>query len=129
MSNKQQLQTNNEKLDVLITRVNAAKDTAASLPEAGGGSDVTIGSYTGTINIFGGLGGGGIYIFYTDENLIPQGAAARAFDQITVAAGTAVVLPGLSYYDAILSNVENFNGTDSFTAVIPTSNDFYIGNQ
>lgn len=36
MSNKQQLQTNNIKLDALIERVNAAKDTAASLPEAGG---------------------------------------------------------------------------------------------
>jgi hypothetical protein len=38
MSNKTQLQTNNTNLDALITRVNAAKDTAASLPEAGGGS-------------------------------------------------------------------------------------------
>ena len=36
MSNKTQLQTNNTALDALITRVNAAKDTAASLPEAGG---------------------------------------------------------------------------------------------
>ena len=38
MSNKTQLQTNNSNLDALITRVNAAKNTAASLPEAGGGS-------------------------------------------------------------------------------------------
>ena len=37
MSNKTQLQTNNTNLDSLITRVNAAKDVAASLPEAGGG--------------------------------------------------------------------------------------------
>lgn len=37
MSNKTQLQTNNTNLDALITRVNAAKDTAASLPEAGSG--------------------------------------------------------------------------------------------
>ena len=36
MSNKTQLQTNNTNLDTLITRVNAAKDVAASLPEAGG---------------------------------------------------------------------------------------------
>ena len=39
MSNKTQLQTNNTNLDALITRVNAAKDVAASLPEAGGGGD------------------------------------------------------------------------------------------
>lgn len=37
MSNKSQLQTNNTNLDALISRVNAAKNTAASLPEAGGG--------------------------------------------------------------------------------------------
>ena len=36
MSNKTQLQTNNTNLDALISRVNAAKNVAASLPEAGG---------------------------------------------------------------------------------------------
>ena len=42
MSNKTQLQANNNELDALIARVNAAKNTAASLPEAGsGGEDVT----------------------------------------------------------------------------------------
>jgi hypothetical protein len=40
MLNKTQLQTNNNTLEALITRVNAAKDTAASLPEAGGGSEI-----------------------------------------------------------------------------------------
>lgn len=35
MLNKAQLQTNNAALDALIARVNTAKDTAASLPEAG----------------------------------------------------------------------------------------------
>ena len=38
MSNKTQLQENNTALDSLISRVNAVKDTAASLPEAGSGS-------------------------------------------------------------------------------------------
>lgn len=37
MSNKTQLQTNNTNLDTLIARVNTAKNTVASLPEAGGG--------------------------------------------------------------------------------------------
>lgn len=40
MSNKTQLQTNNTSLEALITRVNAAKDTAASLPEAGSTEDL-----------------------------------------------------------------------------------------
>lgn len=37
MSNKTQLQTNNTALDGYITRINAAKEVAAGLPEAGGG--------------------------------------------------------------------------------------------
>lgn len=37
MSNKTQLQTNNTALDGYIVRINAAKEVAASLPEAGGG--------------------------------------------------------------------------------------------
>ena len=36
MSNKTQLQTNNTSLDGYIARINAAKEVAASLPEAGG---------------------------------------------------------------------------------------------
>lgn len=40
MSNKTQLQTNNADLQSLIDRINAAKDTAASLPEAGGGDSL-----------------------------------------------------------------------------------------
>lgn len=42
MSNKTQLQTNNTALDTLITRVNAAKDVAASLPEAGGSGGIEV---------------------------------------------------------------------------------------
>jgi len=38
MSNKTQLQTNNTTLDGYITRINAAKEVAASLPDAGSGS-------------------------------------------------------------------------------------------
>lgn len=36
MSNKTQLQTNNTTLDGYIARINAAKEVAAGLPEAGG---------------------------------------------------------------------------------------------
>lgn len=40
MSNKQQLQENNTTLDDYIARINAAKETAAGLPEAGGSGEV-----------------------------------------------------------------------------------------
>lgn len=46
MSNKTQLQTNNTALDGYIARINAAKETAASLPDAGSG-----GSGGGTISV------------------------------------------------------------------------------
>lgn len=39
MSNKTQLQTNNAALDGYIARVNAAKDVASNLPDAGGGGE------------------------------------------------------------------------------------------
>lgn len=51
MSNKTQLQTNNNALDALITRVNTAKDTAASLPDAGGSGGGSV--ETCTVNIAG----------------------------------------------------------------------------
>lgn len=40
MTNKYRLQENNANLDGYIARVNAAKDVAATLPEAGGGGSV-----------------------------------------------------------------------------------------
>ena len=53
MSNKTQLQTNNTTLDGYITRINAAKEVAASLPEAGGsGSSGDIETCTVTINCY-----------------------------------------------------------------------------
>ena len=56
MSNKTQIQTNNTNLDALITRVNAAKNTAASLPDAGGGSGGgSVPTYTLTIESDNGI--------------------------------------------------------------------------
>ena len=54
MSNKTQLQTNNTALDGYIARINAAKETAASLPEAGGsGGSVNIKNIQVTGNFYG----------------------------------------------------------------------------
>lgn len=47
MSNKTQLQTNNTALDGYIARINAAKEVAASLPDASGGGSIE----TCTLNI------------------------------------------------------------------------------
>jgi hypothetical protein len=72
MSNKTQLQTNNTKLDALITRVNAAKDVAASLPEAGGsggGSSMISVTISDTAIMNG--------AYYFDENNIVQQVVAE----------------------------------------------------
>jgi hypothetical protein len=53
MSNKTQLQTNNTALDGYIARINAAKEVAANLPDAGGsggGSDENFETSIVTIN-------------------------------------------------------------------------------
>lgn len=51
MLNKTQLQTNNTALDGYIARINAAKDVAASLPEAGSGGGSGGGLETVTISV------------------------------------------------------------------------------
>ena len=72
MSNKTQLQTNNTNLDALIARVNAAKDVAASLPEAGGGSGGgSVEVVTGTITASSPFGVSGA-VYYLDENMSVQ---------------------------------------------------------
>ena len=52
MSNKTQLQTNHTALDGFIARINTAKETAASLPEAGGESGGgSVETWTGTVTV------------------------------------------------------------------------------
>lgn len=87
MSNKTQLQTNNTDLDALIARVNAAKDTASSLPDAGSGggsSGGTLQMTTGTFTpsdknlydnpiVVSGLGFRPKYVFVHGSTYIPVG--------------------------------------------------------
>ena len=64
MSNKTQLQTNNTALDGYIARINAAKEVAAGLPEAGGGGGG--GSVeTCTVQVLPGLFATGRFLTYT----------------------------------------------------------------
>lgn len=65
MSNKTQLQTNNADLQSLIDRINAAKDTAASLPEAGGGGSLE--TCTVSLRIDGPTMTDSL-VYYTNEN-------------------------------------------------------------
>ena len=69
MSNKTQLQTNNSALDGYIARINAAKEVAASLPEAGGGGSSSI----ETVNItYSDLPDPGATVYYIDGTMTLQ---------------------------------------------------------
>ena len=54
MSNKTQLQANNLMLNTFINRINAVKDIAASLPEAGADVEFWDGSFSGEISVLDG---------------------------------------------------------------------------
>lgn len=68
MSNKTQLQTNNSALDALIVRVNAAKDTAASLPEASGSSGSGESVETCNVQLLIDCPAGGVPFYYVNSS-------------------------------------------------------------
>lgn len=91
MSNKTQLQTNNASLDDYIARINAAKDVAATLPEAGGGG-TTVEAFTGTV--CGPTSGDddSLTFIYTDDTLTHRSINVERDNKatITVAANTVI---------------------------------------
>lgn len=115
MSNKTRLQTNNTKLDALIERVNAAKDTAASLPENGGsnsGGGATVEMCTGTL-VVDAPNMNDFTVYSVNENLEAATVTLDAMDggTFTAAKGTIVaVTPWCSH--------GNYNGcTKCFESV------------
>jgi hypothetical protein len=101
MSNKTQLQANNTALDALITRVNTAKDTVASLPEASGGGSG--GSATVTVTINGYFEGTISYAGYFDST--------GAFKHVT-SASTVEALGGIII---TYNSVNGSSATGSYT--------------
>lgn len=89
MSNKIQLQTNNTVLDTLITRVNAAKDVAASLP----GESSNIETWSGVIEKTGVLGSSGRYVVHYMDSILAHNwfmLEANGSYDIEIAAGTFI---------------------------------------
>lgn len=94
MSNKTQLQTNNTNLDALIMRVNAAKDTAASLPEAGEGGGTALEFVTITYNS---LPAPGMIVYYLDESLTLQSCApTKGYSFSALKNSILIVIEGLN---------------------------------
>ena len=92
MSNKTQLQTNNTNLDALITRVNAAKDVAASLPEAGGESDGNVETCTITFTVS--IPGNATICYYTDGNTLELKTTNTNNTTIIIPMNSIVVMTG-----------------------------------
>lgn len=125
MSNKIQLQTNNTSLDGYITRINAAKDVAANLPEAGG-SGGSVEAWTGTVYGANGLGTyPNIWIYYTDETLTCRSIMVepRSEKIITIAANTLICVT--SSYDTIPDAIDP-DGMVGVVVYLPTQNNFEI---
>ena len=100
MSNKTQLQTNNTALDGYIARINAAKDVAARLPEAGGSGGGSVETCTLTVN--GDTPTDGIEkLWYIDGSSEIKSALLPSFGNsvtINVMKNSIFVADGLSLY-------------------------------
>lgn len=123
MSNKTQLQTNNTALDALITRVNAAKDVAASLPEAGSGGGGGVEGWSGIITpelVFP----NSLTVHYTDSCMNTQTKTISSETTIEVAANTIVFISG-NICNATSGCTRLGGGTGSYAYQI-TSNNFIL---
>lgn len=109
MSNKTQLQTNNTSLEECITRINAAKEVAAGLPEAGGGSsggnDFEGNTDTCTIMIdsYYTISGIGYYNATNGYNVI---ACDDSTYTINAACGSVIYIAQAGYYRATVNTGE-----------------------
>lgn len=122
MSNKTQLQTNNTALDALITRVNAAKDTAASLPEAGGGGGSV---ETCTVTITTLMGGSIAEVFITQcVNGIISTLSKNTIGEKTTTIENVVCNSVISFYTSISAIIPNSSATDGATRVIVYGNNW-----
>jgi hypothetical protein len=89
MSNKTQLQNNNTALDGYIARINAAKEVAAGLPEAGGGGSGSVETITVS---YGSLPDPGMMIHYIDNTMTLQQASVSRTAQYTILKGTIFIV-------------------------------------
>lgn len=112
MSNKTQLQTNNTNLDALITRVNAAKDTAASLPDAGNGSGSgNIETCTVTLTV------PNITCYYIDGNTLELKTTTTTYDNDT----TTITVPINSIIAIYNSGSSVITSTGSYSDLFSNS--------
>ena len=107
MSNKTQLQTNNTNLDALIARVNAAKNTAASLPEVGSGGSSGGGLET-VIVTFGSTPDPGSTVYYIDSAQTLQTTEIQSNLSINVLKNTILVTA--DYWGSMPSSITYLAG-------------------
>lgn len=121
MSNKTQLQTNNTALDGYITRINAAKEVAVGLPEAGGSGGGSVETYSGKISFFIPYP---LTVTYTDSTLSCTTVNINDLTNINVVKNTIVFITG-GMCNAISGCTRLGGGTGSYAYLI-TANNFEI---
>ena len=112
MSNKEQLQTNNQALDSLIARVNTAKNTAASLPSAGSGGG-TSGNPFETVDTFT------VTLVVDNPNDIPVIASSYYYDVWEDDYG--VIDDSGTYFLPLFSMIDNYGSNTIEITVIKGS--------
>lgn len=122
MSNKTQLQTNNTALDGYITRINAAKEVAAGLPEAGGGGGGSLETYSGKISYE--LIPSPLTVTYTDSTLNYTTVTIDSLTNINVVKNTIVFITD-GRCNAISGCTRLGGGVGSYAYLI-TANNFEI---
>lgn len=125
MSNKTQLQNNNTALDGYIARINAAKEVAASLPEASGGGGGSVETWTGRITseaILSSI----LTVYYTDSNMTAQTKSISIGDEtmLEIAANTIVFIDG-NICNASSGCIRLGGGIGAYAYLI-TANNFVI---
>ena len=128
MSNKFQLQTNNTNLDALITRVNAAKDTAASLPEAGGGSGGAIETCTLEILANAPVGSSTLYWVDGSGSMCSQNFSGMDIMMgitITCVKNSFVYIPEMMFGNSSGASYDNVSWIDN-SCIFVTGNATYI---
>lgn len=122
MSNKTQLQTNNTALDGYIARINAAKEVAVGLPEAGGSGGGSIEAYSGKISYQ--FLPSMITVTYTDSTLNYTTVTIDSLTNINVVKNTIVFITG-GIGNAISGCTRLGGGVGSYAYLI-TANNFEI---
>jgi hypothetical protein len=126
MSNKTQLEANNVALDGYIARINAAKEIAAGLPEAGGSGGGSVETCTGTIKSSGLPNTNSVW--FLNANLQPESCTpgSKIATTFTAVKGSFVYINGTITTNRTLNGVTQLYSSNYNIVVSVDSDGFSI---